>query len=49
MLFPEMAAVVIVFEQEEMNRQLVTVRNDKGIESKIRIENLMEKIDEMGL
>jgi histidyl-tRNA synthetase len=43
------AAVVIVFEQEEMNRQLVTVRNDKGIESKIRIENLMEKIDEMGL
>jgi histidyl-tRNA synthetase len=43
------AAVVILFEQEELIRQLVTVRNDKGIESKVRIENLMEKIDEMGL
>jgi histidyl-tRNA synthetase len=43
------AAVVILFEQEELIRQLVTVRNDKGVESKVRIENLMEKIDEMGL
>jgi histidyl-tRNA synthetase len=43
------AAVVIVLEQEEINRQLVTVRNDKGIESKVRIENLMEKLGEMRL
>lgn len=43
------AAVIILFEPELMDGQLVTVRNNKGIESKVKIENLMEKLDEMQL
>jgi histidyl-tRNA synthetase len=43
------AAAVILFEQEQMGGQLVTVRNYKGFESKVKIENLLEKIKEMGL
>jgi histidyl-tRNA synthetase len=43
------AAAVILFEQEHIGGQLVTVRNYKGLESKVKIENLLEKIKEMGL
>lgn len=43
------AAAVILFEQEQIGGQLVTVRNHKGFESKVKMENLVEKIKEMGL
>jgi histidyl-tRNA synthetase len=43
------ASAVILLEQEQINRQLVTIRNDSGTESKVRMENIVEKIEEMAL
>ncbi len=41
------AARIILIEPEEIRKQLVTVRNTKGEETKVNIANLMEKMIEI--
>jgi histidyl-tRNA synthetase len=41
------AARIILIEPEEIRKQLVTVRNTKGEETKVKIANLMEKMIEI--